>query len=97
MTPQQTAAMITEGLRECREGKGMSELKPAKNFRRVSPRVCATCRFGTWETYEDNYGTEQETGTFICGRPNGVELDGQDLEPWYYTCDRWQEPRYENG
>lgn len=70
------------------------DLKPPKGYRGVTPRVCACCHFAKWETYEDSYGIEHDTGILSCTRPNGPSFEGGDMNQWFYTCDRWQE---ENG
>lgn len=66
-------------------------LSPPKHLRRMTPRVCATCRFAEWDTFEDKNGIERESGILGCTRPNGPQFEAGDMNQWFYTCDRWQD------
>lgn len=67
-----------------------NSLKPPKNARHTTPRVCATCRFAEWETFISDYGNEEDSGVLACTRPNGPKFEGGDMFQWFSTCDRWQ-------
>jgi hypothetical protein len=54
-------------------------LKPAKNVRKVIPRVCATCAYGTIED-----------GGFFCWRQDGYSCDAGDMFHWFRVCDRYK-------
>lgn len=69
----------------------VNNLKPPKHPRKVTPRVCATCRFAEWETFETADGRIEDSGMMGCTRPNGPKFDGGDMFQWFYTCDRWDD------
>jgi hypothetical protein len=59
--------------------KGM---KPVEHIKKVTPRVCATCAYGTIED-----------GAFECLRENGYSCDAGDMEQWFHVCERYQKFR----
>lgn len=63
----------------------MKILNPPKNFRRITPKCCSTCRY---LKYVDN-------GLSQCVRFNGPILETQNLEGYEYVCDYWKMERYE--
>lgn len=61
-------------------------LKPTKRYRRVVPRVCATCRFCSFVVDDDG----EAFSVYQCQRNADVCFDAGDGYQWYYTCDRYE-------
>jgi hypothetical protein len=59
-------------------------MKPVEHIRKVTPRCCATCAYGTIEN-----------GGFECLRENGYTCDAGDMEHWFHVCERYQ--RYKDS
>lgn len=55
-------------------------MKPPKNVRRITPKVCGTCA----SFYHEGNGYS------YCNRINGPGFDTGDGDYWLMTCDRWR-------
>jgi hypothetical protein len=56
------------------------KLLPVIRVTFVRPKVCGSCRYGSFE---------ENGGSFNCQRPNGPSFDAGDKLYWYRTCSRW--------
>lgn len=58
----------------------MNKLKPAKNYRRINKRCCATCKHWVFSDLAD----------WECKRsPDEIAGDWNANEPEYHVCDLW--------
>lgn len=62
--------------------KADSNLNPAKNYRLLWPRCCATCHY---HRNIDGFG--------LCIRENGYQGDEGDLDAFFHVCDRYDDER----
>jgi hypothetical protein len=62
------------------------KLLPARNIRRVVPRVCASCLYGSYT--DGGFSCIRRTEELDTIR-DGYACDIGDMEHYYHTCDLW--------